>query len=355
VNKNHIDPNFAAAEYPTKGLRFFDALNHAAIALEGFPYFWENTTLCRLPERVLPALPELCRWVCRHPAGGLLRFRTDSRRIALRVQYETSETCPTTPCKALFGWDAYVGSGTHRTFVKTLYGVDRKLLLLDGIDQADAGKVREWTLCFPVRNHPACVELGLEAHATLAPPPPRTVHKPILFYGSSIVEGGCASRGGLTYPMIIGRGLDAHVINYGFGGSARGEPQVAEAIAALDLAALVIDYDHNAPSAEHLRKTYWKFFKRIRAKQPTLPILLVSSVDYHNEPHYYQKRAAVIEQTYRRARAGGDRHVLFLHGKTIFPRTHWWDCSGDHIHPNDLGFRYMADVIGTKLKVAAKL
>ncbi len=342
------DPNFVAARFDTKGLRFVDALDHAAVELEGFPYCWENGSLCRLPERILPALPELCQWVCRHPAGGVLRFCTDSPRIALRVQYETGETCPTTPWKALFGWDVYAGSGTKREFLKTLYNVNAKLVLLDGVD--NPGGMREYSLYFPVRNHPAAVELGLEKGAELQLPPPRTVRKPILFYGSSIVEGGCASRGGLTYPMVLGRRLDAHVINYGFGGSGRGEQQVAEAIAALELSAFIMDYDHNTPSLQHLKKTHWPFYRTIRKAQPHLPIVMVSSVNYRNAPEYFRARATVIEQTYRRARAAGDKRVWFLHGKSIWPADHWWDCAGDRLHPNDYGFQLMADAIGAKLK-----
>jgi len=345
---NPRDPNFIAPSFDIAGLTFVDALRSESIALEGFPYFQENNSLCRLPESIVPALPELARWVCRHPAGGLLRFRTDSPRIALRVKYETSEFCPTTPSKALVGWDAYMGSGKKRVFVKTLYSLDTKLVLIDGVDGLDK-TMREWTLYFPVRNHPQTVELGIDKDAAIKPPPPHRVKKPILFYGSSIVEGGCASRGGLTYPMIIGRQLDAPVINYGFGGSGRGELEVAEAIAKLDLAAVVIDYDHNSPSPEHLRKTHWKFFRHIRKARPLRPILLVSSVNFRNAPGYFGTRAAIIENTCRKARAAGDRRVWFLHGKTIYPKDRWWDCSGDHLHPNDFGFQCMAEAIGKKL------
>jgi hypothetical protein len=349
MKKTRLDPNLVATTYDIKGLRFVDALDHAGVTLEGFPYFWENGTLCRLPERIVPTLPDLCQWVCRHPAGGVLRLCTDSPRVALRVRYETGETCVRTPWQALFGWDAYRGSGTKREFMKTLYSLSKDLVLVDGVNGNPGGKLQEWCLYFPVRNHVRTVELGLEKGASLEPPAPRTVEKPILFYGSSIVEGGCASRAGITYPMLVGRDLDAHVINYGFGGSGRGEPEVAQAIADLDLSAVVIDYDHNAPSVEHLKKTHWPFYRTIRRAHPRLPILIVSSVNCRTAPEYFGRRAAVIEHTYTHARAAGDTRVRFLHGKTIWPADRWSDCTIDRTHPNDHGFRLMADAIGKKL------
>jgi hypothetical protein len=343
------DPNFLRNDVSRHGLRAIDPLSDKAVALEGFPYFLENHSLCRLPERLTPGLPKLLAWVCRHPSGGVLRFATDSRKLVLRVEFETEELCDRTPNHALFGFDAYLGRGPAKRFVKTLYNRKSSLVLEDGIEDLPEG-LKEWTLYFPVRNHVSSMRLLVEKGAVLRAPRPYRLTRPVLFYGSSIVEGGCASRAGLTYPAIIGRALDVPIINYGFGGSALGEPEVAKAIAALDMSALVLDYDHNTPSVEHLTATHWPFYRCIRKAHPRLPIVVVSSVTWHNEPAYFGARADVLHNTVRRARAAGDRHISFIHGKTIFPADRWWDCSGDGTHPNDYGFRCMAEVIGGKLE-----
>ena len=347
--RSRTDPNFRRPAVGAHGLWFVNALRHPSVLLTGFPYLRGNRSLCRLPERIVPSLPPLGRWVCRHSSGGALRFRTDSRRIHLRAVFETVETSANTPQNALSGFDLYRREGKEWRFVKTLAGPKGLHLVDDGAATAAPG-FHEWLIYFPVRNHVQTLELGVDRGARLRPPGGRRSRYPVLFYGSSIVEGGCASRAGLTYPAIIGRELDVDIINYGFGGSALGEPEVARAIAALKLSALVIDYDHNAPSADHLRATHRRFFEIVRAAQPRLPVLLVSSVNIRNAPAYFGRRAAVIRDTWRRARAAGDRRVWFLHGRDIYPRSGWWDCSCDLTHPNDRGFRLMADAIGRVLR-----
>ena len=91
-------------------------------------------------------------------------------------------------------------------------------------------------------------------------PTPYVVEKPIVFYGSSITEGGCASRVTNAYPALLSKWLNADYINLGFSGSAKGEIPVAEFIAEQSMSAFVYDYDHNAPNPEHLAATHEAFF-----------------------------------------------------------------------------------------------
>jgi len=205
--------------------------------------------------------------------------------------------------------------------------------------------VTEWTLYTPLQNVLQQVEIGLPKDATLAAPLPFDVPRPIAFYGSSITCGFCASRPGLTYPAQICRALNAELINFGFGGAAQGEPVIAETIASLDLSCLVIDYDHNSPDADHLRATHAPFFNLIRQRRPELPILLVSSPNYHKAPEHFEPRRQVIVDTYEAARKNGDRHVRFVDGRTYFTSNEWADMTIDCLHPNDAGFARMAAVI----------
>lgn len=349
------DPNLVLKTVDAAGIEFVDALTHPAIELEGFPYRESNGNLCRLPVEIVPELPELMQWVCWHSAGGAIRFRTDSPQVHIRVRFNTWETGNSTTLNSLSGFDAYRRVGTRMAFQKTLYAQPVRKGFTDGIARGIPKGMHDWQIYFPLRNHIVSLELGLAPGSALKPPRRYALDKPVLFYGSSIVEGGCASRGGLTYPAAIGRDLNVYAINYGFGGSARGELSVAGAIAGLDLAAVVIDYDHNTPSVEHLRKTHWPFFRRIRKTNPDLPIIVASSVDYRHVPEMFEKRARIIQNTCRKARAAGDRKVWFIHGKTIFPKSHWGDCTVDLTHPNDYGFRCMADAIGGKLRDVLKL
>lgn len=105
--------------------------------------------------------------------------------------------------------------------------------------------------------------------------PKYAVKKPVVYYGSSITQGACASRPGNCYESILSRRLDCDYINLGFSGSAKGEDAIVDYIIGLDMSVFVMDYDYNAPTPEHLEKTHSKMFKAIRAEHPTLPIIIM--------------------------------------------------------------------------------
>lgn len=120
---------------------------------------------------------------------------------------------------------------------------------------------------------------------------------------------------------------------------------MAEYLAQIPCSVFVCDYDHNAPSAAHLRNTHEPLYRVFRAAQPTTPIVFVTKPDFHPGTED-EKRRAIIRATYEKAVAEGDRAVYFIDGETLFEGD-WRDsCTVDGCHPNDLGFSRMATVIG---------
>jgi lysophospholipase L1-like esterase len=177
-----------------------------------------------------------------------------------------------------------------------------------------------------------------------------THQKPIVFYGSSITQGGCASTPGGDYAGRVSRKFDADYINLGFSGSAKGEEAIMKYIASLDMSVFVYDYDYNAPDAEHLRKTHYAGYRTVREAQPELPIIMMSSPNYDNIGHNMAERRDVIAASYERALAEGDTNVYFVDGKEHFATFNADECTVDGIHPNDLGFHRMAEALGSVIK-----
>lgn len=126
---------------------------------------------------------------------------------------------------------------------------------------------------------------------------------------------------------------------------------MAEYIASLSMRAFVYDYDHNAPDADHLRRTHEPFFQIIRKQQPELPVIFVTRPKMKLSAEEVQRREIVFE-TYQNAVCAGDRHVYFVSGSQMFARAGGGDCTVDGTHPNDLGFFYMAEAIGAALEEA---
>jgi hypothetical protein len=209
--------------------------------------------------------------------------------------------------------------------------------------------MREIIIHFPLYSNVCDLFIGLSRDSEILAAPLYRVEKPVVFYGSSVTQGGCASRPGTCYQGFLSRWLDFDYINLGFSGSARGEDEMADYIASLDMSVFVCDYDYNAPSAEHLEKTHEKLFMKVRAAHPDLPIILVT----RPKPHYCEGEDLncfeVIKKTYENALARGDKNVRFIDGRTMFEFA-GTEGTVDSVHPTDLGFLSMAKRIAEDLK-----
>ena len=173
---------------------------------------------------------------------------------------------------------------------------------------------------------------------------------PVVYYGSSITQGGCASRPGNAYPAILSRMLDCDFVNLGFSGNAKGEAEMADYIAGLPMSVFVYDYDHNADTSR-LQRTHARMFGIIRERQPQLPVIMLSRPQpYLDEGERARRR--IIEETFQSALRAGDKNVYFIDGSSLLHRFGGDSGTVDRCHPNDLGFMCMADGIRETLQRA---
>ena len=199
------------------------------------------------------------------------------------------------------------------------------------------------------------LEIGLKPGAKIGAPQPYRNYDPIVIYGSSIVHGTAATRPGMIYPSILSRELNMDIRNLGFSGQAKGEPAIAEWMAALPMSVFVCDYDHNAPTVEHLAATHYPLYEMIRAKNPDVPYIMITRPDYWTAIRGFEDnlcRRDVIMRSYLRAREAGDRNVYFIDGLSFNSAPHQYEMSVDACHPNDAGFVRMADSIATVIRHA---
>jgi hypothetical protein len=350
-----IDRNFVAATVAGRDLRFIDAKT-PPFELSGLAWWGESQTYCRLPIARLPQTNEGVQCLAYHTAGVQIRFRTHSRAIAVRYVTRGGEIMPHMPATGSHGMDLYRGVGAAkvcvggtRTNAPTAQCRQVQALLI--ADDARTG-TDDYTLNFPLYEGVEEVQIGLDADATLASPTPFAVPTPVAFYGSSITQGGCASRPGNAYVQMISRMLDCNVLNFGFSGSCRAEPVMAELFSQLTFSAFVYDYDHNAPTAQYLDETHEPFYRWMRASFPTLPIIFVAKPNF--DPHCPDDvhRSHIVRRTFDRAVASGDRRVYHIDNATLFGEAHRDACTVDGCHPNDLGFYRMAVAIAPTVRRA---
>ncbi len=346
-----IDRNFVPAKPEEVEFHFREAWQKPFV-LSGLAWFEKEKVFCRLPQSSLERQNDGVKVLAWDTAGVQVRFRSNSRKIALRVSLRTPGSMSHMPATGQSGFDLYLGAGSKKTYAKTAippFNVDQyEALIFDNPNQAE----REFTINFPLYNGVKKMEIGLLPGAQVSAPAPFRIALPVLFYGSSITQGGCASRPGNCYCQILSRHLDFECLNFGFSGSARGELVMAEIIASLKLSAFVMDYDHNAPSPEHLQTTHAPFYQLIRNRQPELPIVMVSKPDIDLNPEISALRRKIIRKTFQQGLTCGDRNLFLVDGQKLFGKKDRDACTVDGCHPNDLGFFRMADTIEPALRKA---
>ena len=313
----------------------------------------EGDRFYRIPPSVAESVSEGVLTLAKHTSGGRVRFMTDSENIAIKARLINAGAGSNQSSMGRSGFDFYVDNVYAWSFLppaEVPYGYE-------SMKNLEEKKDRLITLNMPSYCGVYEFYIGLDEDARVWEAPDYTYEKPIVYYGSSITQGGCASRPGANYQNWISRALDTNYINLGFSGNAKAEIEIANYIAGLDMSVFVYDYDHNAPTVEFLRETHERMFKIIRDKRPDLPILLVSapiapSPRKGRDTEMFERRD-VVKATYERALAKGDKKVWFISGDEFFLEVgNEFTC--DHTHPTDLGFYFMAKkmipVIGEMLR-----
>ncbi|HEY3418112.1 MAG TPA: SGNH/GDSL hydrolase family protein, partial [Armatimonadota bacterium] len=316
--------------------------------LTGLPWFARDGRYRRLPVQPRFPLPEAVDALANCPAGAQLRFQTNSTRLGLTVRLAGPSNMYHMPATGQSGFDCYLRYPAGWRYVRTAAFAPDATTYQVAMYANLPREMRAVTLNFPLYQGVEDVQVGLEGDAELLPPPPFVDSRPIIIYGTSITQGGCACRPGMAHTNIISRRLNREVINLGFSGSGKGEPEVAEAIAEIpDPACYVLEYEANVLSADALQQTLPAFIDILRRDHPRVPILVVSRVAFANDqydPTYLQARIArrdIQRTTVERLRQTGDAHLHFLDGAPLLGED-FDECTVDGVHPTDLGFLRIA-------------
>lgn len=317
------------------------------LKVSGVPFFERDKKLTRLPDDVIAQLPHLDH-LGRRCAGARVAFKTDSPTFTVKVVLKTLTVDLGMSIYASQSAQIMLGERQNARHLGVVYPPDYNTKTFEKTFRKSSD-LEQITIYFPRNEQIETIEVTVEDGATVCEPTPYKYKKPIVFYGSSITEGGCACNSTNAYTAILSRWLDFDFYNFGFSGNARGELVIADYINTIDMGAFVFDYDHNAPTVKHLSKTHKPFFDRIREVHPDIPVLMMTRpAEVYDDDK--KARRDVVKSTYDAAIAAGDKNVYFIDGETYYGETDRNLCSFDDCHPNDLGFFRMANVIRPTLK-----
>ncbi len=271
-------------------------------------------------------------------AGVRIRFKTNSPYIALHCEWNSMCHMGHMPILGSSGFDLYkVSKSGTQSYVKSYIPSPSSNKGFDSIYDT-AAVMTEYVLNLPLYNSLEKLAIGVQKNSLFEDTTDYiNENNPVVFYGSSITQGGCASRPGNCYQNYLSREFNVDYINLGFSGNGKAEKEMIDYLCGLKMSAFVSDYDHNAPTVEHLESTHSKLYEEIRKNHPDLPYIMISKPDYNYDNNSNLRRCVVLN-TFINAIKNGDKNVYLVDGASIFADDEWNACTVDGCHPNDLGF-----------------
>jgi hypothetical protein len=303
-------------------------LPSAQITILGLP-FTQRKSWQRFDHEQLSRLPKAVAEQAAYPAGARLRFLSETSCLSLRLQYLSSA--------ADSGIDVLVDGQLWRTLSCTEISSETEVSVFSGVPK----QKRLFELYLPLDQSLSVLALGIDDSARLDPAPISNKTAPIVFYGSSIVQGAGSHLSCMTYPAILARNLNVDFINFGFYGSGRGEPEVLEEMLKAPASQWVIDLGKSfgkQPTA-----VYRDMLVRVRQHQPNVPIVCITPI-FCNKELYSEgmKRLSdsLRQQVHDAARGLGE--ITVVDGLSLLGKSDWAGLSNDGLHPSEAGFTLIA-------------
>ena len=279
----------------------------------------------------------------RNTAGLYLRFRSDSPYIKVKWTSRFGIRMNHMTATGVRGLDLYyLADDGHWYFARSCRPSEELTTEVTVISNMEV-KEREWMLYLSLYDGLEDVQIGVSPKATIGQP---QINSPaagnqIVFYGTSIMQGGCVSRPGALATSAISRKLDREVINLGFSGNAFLDLEIAELMAQVESPSLfVLDYVPNA-TADRIREAGEEFFNILRKAHPKVPVILVERPIY---PHSIldrwaasdiKKRNDAQREVYLKLRKAGHKKIYYLEAEKILGDDR--EDTVDGVHSTDVG------------------
>ncbi len=330
-----IAPAIAAEE--EGGVAWYDAKD---IGVEGRAWDDTETYYDRLPARAKELVRPPVWSLSQHSAGMCVRFTSNAQAIHARWRLKSSRLAMAhMAATGVSGLDLYVRFEGRWRWLATGQPKEQNntAALIANLPKAK----RDYLLYLPLYNGVTSVEIGVPEPASIWKTPVDKNHLPIVFWGTSITHGACASRPGMVHTAILGRRLERPVVNLGFSGNGRMESEVAELMSEIEAAVYVVDCLPNI-TGDVVSERVRPLVDIIRKKHPETPILLVEDRTYANaflleaKQDRHRSSRAALRAAYEQMQADGVSNVHYLEGANLLGED--GEDTVDSSHPTDLGF-----------------
>jgi hypothetical protein len=286
-------------------------------------------------------------------AGLAIRFRSNTTRIAAKWELLNDNVMNHMAFTGIKGLDLYALNGRKWVFVNSARpsGKKNEVVISSNMD----GLMREFILFLPLYDGVTSLEIGVDSLSVIAQPgvnlPNR--NKPVVCYGTSILQGGCATRPGMAHTNILTRWLNREVINVGFSGNAKLDYEIAELIAQCDASVILLDFMPNVSVIEIEEKTE-KFYRIIRDKLPDVPIFFIENPVYPKATYDLENKQLIkdkneaLNKIFRGLKKTGEKNIRLIPSKGMIGDDN--EATVDGVHFTDLGFLRYSEFLMPRLK-----
>lgn len=304
----------------------------------------------RVDTATYTTLPQRTKYLLTNSTGLTIAFKTNSTKIRCKWTLSNYNIGNNMTLILQSGLDLYAKENNQwiNAGVGRPTGINSAHTLVENMD----GKEREFLLYLPAYNTLEDLEIGVDEGATISSIP-NPFKKRIVVYGSSITQGASASRPGLVYTSKIGRNMNVEFVNLGVSGRGVMEKEAARMTADIDANIYVLDCAANPSPAQITERTNY-LVKHIRERHPNTPIVMIQSVVREMGNFDLVVRERVKNQNinfateYQKLIDEGIKDLYLIEGKDLLGHDHEGEVDG--IHPTDVGFLRMIDIIQPRLE-----
>lgn len=245
---------------------------------------FEDGVVRRFPDSLKNQVRERLWKLSEQTAGFYLKFKTDAPYIKVSYTPGGDLSFPHMPATGVSGVDLYVKNDQGFDWVRGGYSFGETVSYTFSHIKLAEGKHEFW-LYLPLYQSIADFKVGIPNTYSLDPIRKTGDKAPIIVYGTSIAQGACATRSGMAWTNILGRKLSYPVVNLGFSGNGRLEPEVIDYIAQFKASAFVLDCMPNFTSGQGLnpkeaRARLTASITTLKKSHPHTPILIVEHSGY---------------------------------------------------------------------------
>jgi len=284
----------------------------------------------------------------KNTAGLAIRFRSNSTQIAARWELLRDQVMNHMAFTGIKGLDLYALENDSWIYVNTARptGKTTETVIAAGMDK----KMREFMLFLPLYDGVTSIEIGVDSLSVIDQPASQlpSRNKPVVCYGTSILQGGCASRPGMAHTNILLRWLNREVINLGFSGNGKLDYEIAELIARSDPSAVLLDFVPNA-DVKLIENNTEKFYRIIRDALPHVPVFFIENPLYPKAKfdlttqNLIKDKNIALRKVYNKLYSGGEDNIRLIPSEGMIGVDN--EGTVDGVHFTDLGFMRYAEFL----------